>query len=109
MHQRRPPVPVIIILLLALLVGGYYGLRAMNNGTNGALSASGSIEATTVNVSPEVSGKVAEVLVGEGQAIAADTPLFRLDGSLLGCLVCAPLQPSLGRSGTYRALVSFSA
>jgi HlyD family secretion protein len=55
----------------------------MNNGANGALSASGSIEATTVNVSPEVSGKVAEVLVDEGQPVSAGDSLFHLDGSLL--------------------------
>jgi len=83
MQHRRPPVPVIILILLALVIGVYYGLRAMSNGSNGALSASGSIEATTVNVSPELSGKVAEVLVDEGQAISAGDPLFKLDGSLL--------------------------
>lgn len=83
MQHRRPPVPVIVLILLALLAGGYYGLRAMDNGANGALSASGSIEATTVNVSPEVSGKVAEVMVAEGQPVTSGDPLFRLDGSLL--------------------------
>src|SRR5512143_3459583 len=83
MQPRRLPVLVIVIILLVLLVAGYYGLGVMNEGTNGALSASGSIEATAVNVSPEVSGKVSEVLVEEGQAVSKDAPLFRLDGSLL--------------------------
>ncbi len=83
MHPRRPPVPVIIILLLAILVGGYYALRRMQNGSNGALTASGSIEATTVNISPEVSGKVLEVLAAEGGQVTAGEPLITLDGALL--------------------------
>ena len=83
MHPRRPPVPVIIILLLAIAAGGYYLLRQMNGRTNGALTASGSIEATTVNVSPEISGKVAEVLAAEGESVAAGAPLLRIDGSLI--------------------------
>lgn len=83
MHPRRPPVPVIIILLLAILAGGYYALRAFQKGSNGALAASGSIEATTVNVSPDVSGRALEVLAVEGQSVTAGAPLLRLDGSLL--------------------------
>ncbi len=83
MHPRRPPVPVIIILLLAILVGGYYALRAFQKGSNGALTASGSIEATTINVSPEVSGRVLEVLAAEGDSVTAGAPLLKLDGSLL--------------------------
>ena len=63
MHPRRPPVPVIILLLIAIAAGIYYGLRLMKAESNGTLSASGSIEATTVNIAPEMAGKVAEVMV----------------------------------------------
>jgi HlyD family secretion protein len=69
--------------VLALIALAYYGLRAMNAGSNGILSASGSIEATTVNVSPEMSGKVAEVLAEEGQSVSAGSQLIHLDPSLL--------------------------
>jgi multidrug resistance efflux pump len=82
MH-RRPPIPVIILLLIALLVGGYYALRLMSAGSNGKLSASGSIEAVTVSVSAEMSGKVLEVLVEEGQPVAAGAPLLKMDSTLL--------------------------
>jgi len=82
-HKRRPPVPVIVILLLALLIGGYFGLLALFDENNGGLQASGTIEAVDVSVSPEMSGKVAYVLVAEGNAVKADDPLLQLDDSLL--------------------------
>ncbi len=83
MQHRRPPVPVIILVILALAVAAYYGLRAMTSRSNGVLTASGSIEATTVSVSPEMSGKVAEVLAAEGENVKAGAPLLKLDDSLL--------------------------
>jgi len=83
MHNRRPPVPVIILLLIVIIVGGYYGLRSINPADNGDLKASGSIESTIVNISPEMAGKVKDVLISEGQAIQTGDPLLRLDDSLL--------------------------
>src|SRR5210317_23310 len=83
MHPKRPPVPVIVIVLLALLIGGYYGLQTLFAEDNGALQASGTIEAVDVNVSPEMAGKVAEVLADEGNAVKADSPLLNLGDSLL--------------------------
>jgi multidrug efflux pump subunit AcrA (membrane-fusion protein) len=56
---------------------------AIYNGSNDALSASGSIETTVVSVSPEMAGKVGEVLVEEGETVKAGDPLLRLDDSLL--------------------------
>ncbi len=67
MKNRR--IPIIVVVVLGLLVAGYYGVRSMNTSTNSALKASGTIEATTVNVSPELSGKVESVLVSEGQSV----------------------------------------
>ena len=83
MQHRRPPVPVIVLLVLVLVIGGYYGIRYLQDGSNGTLKASGSIEATIVNVSPEMAGKVAEVLVEEGGTVKAGDTLLRLDDSLL--------------------------
>ena len=82
MQHKRPPAPVIVLIIIAVLAGGYYGIRALNDGANGTLTASGSIEATTVNVSPEMTGKVNEVLVQEGQAIKAGDALVSLDETL---------------------------
>jgi len=74
---------VIILIIIAVLVGGYYGIRALSDGASSALTASGSIEATMVNVSPELTGKVKEVLVQEGQAVKEGDTLVGLDDTLL--------------------------
>lgn len=83
MQHKLPPVPVRIVLILILVVGGYYAVRALRGNGNDALAASGSIEATTVNVSPEMAGKVKEVLVQEGQPVKLGDPLLTLDASQL--------------------------
>ncbi|MGD8402539.1 MAG: efflux RND transporter periplasmic adaptor subunit [Anaerolineales bacterium] len=83
MHPKRPPVPVIVVLLLFLLVGGYYGLQVLFDESNGGLQASGTIEAVEVSVSPEMAGKVTEVLADEGDIVNVDAPLLRLDDNLL--------------------------
>jgi membrane fusion protein YbhG len=83
MQHKLPPLPVRVLLILILVVGGYYAVRSLQGNDNGGLTASGTIEATTVNVSPEMAGKVKEVLVEEGQAVKTGDPLLALDDSLL--------------------------
>jgi HlyD family secretion protein len=83
MQHKRPPLPAIIIVLALIAAGVYYGFRTLNNNATGQLSASGTIEAVIVNVSPEMAGKVNEVLASEGQTVKAGDPLLRLDASLL--------------------------
>lgn len=84
MHHKRPSFPLILLPILAVLVAVYFGIRAlMNERTNGALTASGTIEAVTVVISPEIGGRIAEVYVEEGQTVRAGDPLFRLDDTLL--------------------------
>ncbi len=83
MQHKRPPLPAIIVVLLLIAAGVYYGVRALNADGNGQLTASGTIELTVVNVSPETSGKVQAVLVDEGQTVKTGDPLLRLDDSLL--------------------------
>ena len=83
MHNRRPPVPAVILVLLLVSAGIYYGIRALNGNGDGQLNASGTIEAVVVNVSPEMAGKVKDVLVVEGQSVKAGDLLLALDDSLL--------------------------
>ena len=83
MQHRRPPLPVIILVILLLAAGIYYGFRTLNANGDGQLNASGTIELTTMNVSPELAGKVKEVFAGEGQTVKASEPLLSLDDSLL--------------------------
>ena len=83
MNHKRPPVPAIVILVLLVAVSAYFIYTQSTAEQNGALTASGFIEATQVNIAPELAGKVTEVLVAEGQAVRAGDPLLRLDPSLL--------------------------
>jgi multidrug resistance efflux pump len=83
MNHKRPPLPVIIVIALLILVSAYFLFTQTFGGDSDALTASGTIEATIVNVSPELAGKVSEVLVEEGQSVHSGDPLLSLDDSLL--------------------------
>jgi HlyD family secretion protein len=84
MNNNFPPLPVrILVLLIILGTIGYFGFRSLKPTDTGQLKASGTIESVTVNISPEMAGKVKEVLVTEGQSVKAGDPLLSLDDSLL--------------------------
>jgi len=84
MNNSFPPLPVrILVGIIVLSLIGYYGYQALVPESNGQLKASGTIESVTVNVSPEMAGKVVEVLAAEGQPVQTGDPLLRLDDSLL--------------------------
>lgn len=82
MSHKRPPIPVIIVIVLVVIIGAYFIIENMKT-DNSALTASGTIEAVEITLSPELSGKVVEVLVDEGDLVKAGEVLFRLDGRLL--------------------------
>jgi multidrug efflux pump subunit AcrA (membrane-fusion protein) len=84
MNIKRPSRRVMIAAAVVLVViAGYYGLRTVTGSSNGQLKASGTIETVTVNVSPELSGKVNQVLVDEGQTVKLGQPVLILDDTLL--------------------------
>ncbi|MCQ3936652.1 MAG: hypothetical protein DPW18_06350 [Chloroflexi bacterium] len=83
MNHKRPPIPAIIIVLLLVALSIYFIVTQTAGADETALTASGAIEAVQVNVAPEIAGKVTEVLVEEGQSVSINTPLLRLDASLL--------------------------
>ncbi|MCX6059073.1 MAG: efflux RND transporter periplasmic adaptor subunit [Chloroflexi bacterium] len=84
MKNKFPPMPV-RILLAVIAVGAlvYVAYRTLNDSVSTDLVASGSIEATIVNVSPEIAGKVTDVLVQESQPVKMNDPLLHLDPNLL--------------------------
>ena len=109
MQHKRPPIPVIIILILAVLAAAYFGIRALLDKGDGALSASGTIEAVEVTLSPELGGKVAEVYVDEGDVIKAGDQLFRLDDTLLQAqraVAAASLDLATGAASTADAALA---
>lgn len=83
MNHKRPPIPAIVLILLVIAFSAYFFYTQSTADKNGVLTASGFIEATQVNIAPELAGRVTEVLVVEGQTVREDDPLLRLDDSLL--------------------------
>lgn len=109
MNHKRPPIPVIVILVLAVLVGGYFGIRALLTKESTTLSASGTIEAIEVTIAPEIGGKVTEVSVEEGTRVSAGDALFRLDDTLLQAqraVAAASLELSNAASSTAAAALA---
>lgn len=83
MQNRRPPLPAIVLLLALIVAALVYGVRSLRAEDDGQLKASGTIESETVNISPEMAGKVTDVLVDEGQPVKVDDALLYLDDSML--------------------------
>ncbi len=71
----------VVALLLAGLV--FTGCDAVTTTSSDVIEGSGNVEAVEVSVAPEVSGKVAEVFVSEGDEVQAGDELFRLDNEIL--------------------------
>jgi HlyD family secretion protein len=81
MQTKRPPFVVIALILAALVAGGYYAYN-FTHPVSTDLTASGTVEATEILIAPELSGKVAEVLVNEGDLVQLGDVLYRLDDTL---------------------------
>lgn len=81
MHKKRIILP--ILLVIALLAAAYWYVTTQRAATEtGVLSGSGTVEATMVTVAPEIFGRIADVLVEQGDAVSAGEVLFRLDGAI---------------------------
>lgn len=83
MNHKRPPIPAIVLVLVIIAFSIYFIVTQTSGVDETQLTASGAIEATQVNVAPEIAGKVTDVLVEEGQTVSMNDPLLRLDPSLL--------------------------
>jgi len=84
MQHKLPPLPLRIALVVIVLgTLAYFGFRSLNGTIDSALTASGSIEGTIVNISPELAGRISTVNVDEGQTVKMKDPLLALDDSLL--------------------------
>src|SRR5512135_3285043 len=108
LKERRSRLMIIAGVVLVAAVG-YYAVRAFAANNDSALKASGTIEATTVNVSPELAGKVLAVQVDQGSAVQTGQMLFRLDDTLLAAqrdAAAAALQAAQSASQTAQAALA---
>ncbi len=98
--MKHKPSPILIILVVvALLVGGGawyfsnnpaawqqamsdFGLSAGDKNDN-ALTASGFIELTRINIAAEMGGRIETITVDKGDAVEIGEPLVELDASLI--------------------------
>ena len=83
MHNRRPLIPVIIIIILLLSIVAYFFYTQYSSTDDPSLTASGTIEAADITIAPEISGRISEVLVDEGDTVEIGDLLLKLDGTLL--------------------------
>lgn len=82
--MKKPLVPVIVVL--ALVVAAYFAWQYYGtdeNGGDGALAGSGTIEAQQIAVTPQATGRVVEAPEEEGAPVKKGDVLYRLDDSLL--------------------------
>jgi HlyD family secretion protein len=73
----------ILLILVVIGAGVYEWSRLQQARATSGLKGSGTIEAEEINIGPEVSGRVVEVLADRGQSVHAGQVLFRLDDTLL--------------------------
>jgi membrane fusion protein YbhG len=72
-----------LVVLGALSVAVAYGARQLTGGAAKAVSVTGTVEATQVDVSVKITGRIVERLVKEGDRVRRGQVLVRLDDSEL--------------------------
>ncbi len=110
MQTKRPLSVLIVLVVIALAVAGYYAYTNFAQPTgSAALTASGTVEAADVLIAPELSGKVSQVLVNEGDQVKVGDVLFRLDDTLLQAqrkVAAAALDTARAAANTTEAAVN---
>jgi len=81
MHKAPRYAPFLVMLILIGVFVAFLVSRA--SGSGGVIRASGTIEWQEVRVSPEVAGRLTEVLVDEGARVKAGDTLVTLDHRVL--------------------------
>lgn len=109
MNHKRPPIPVIVILLATLGIIAYFLYQQSLGVENGALTASGTVEAVLVRVAPEIGGKISAVNASEGDAVKTGDVLFQLDSVILTAqrnAAAAALDTTKAAAATARAAIA---
>lgn len=72
------------IVVLAVIAGSvWWAFGRGREGDDSIRRASGTVEATTIDIAPEIGGRVATVEVAEGDDVTAGDVLLTLDGALV--------------------------
>lgn len=81
MKSRRRFIPIVILLVLVLAGAAWYLAQPSNifHGSSAELSGSGTIEGEELAVTAEVGGRVVELVAHEGDSVAANAVVARLD------------------------------
>ncbi len=75
---------ILVTLLLALLIIPLSGCDVLQNqASETQITASGTISADKIVIAPQVGGAITEIMVKEGDNIAVNQELFRLDDEIL--------------------------
>ncbi|KAA3630554.1 MAG: HlyD family efflux transporter periplasmic adaptor subunit [Proteobacteria bacterium] len=83
-------VVVVLIVAVAAAGGGYYWWQRQQDGlAEGFARANGRIEAERIDVAVKFGGRIAEVLVDEGQMVAAGDVIARMDSTELEAYIRA--------------------
>ena len=82
-HGRKRAVAVIVIVLVLAAIGGYLWWRSQQTATDGALTATGAVEASEYQIASAISGRVTTLTVDEGDAVGSGQTLVMLDDDAL--------------------------
>lgn len=79
---------IFLLIVFAILTAGLSacsiaGVTVNLPNSQTTIAASGTIDADTIRVAPELAGKVKEILAQKGKSVEAGAPLFTLDDDLL--------------------------
>jgi HlyD family secretion protein len=79
-QRKRPPIAVIVVVLLLVAGGlGYWWWSSQQATQNGALTASGAVEANEFQIAPAMAGRIETITVTEGDSVADGAVIATLD------------------------------
>ncbi|HEY9855569.1 MAG TPA: HlyD family secretion protein, partial [Stenomitos sp.] len=77
--KRKPPVPLLVVLGVGLVVGGGYGAKWWSHRQAFVSTEDAQVASNLVSISSRVPGRLAVLLVDEGQEVKAGQVIAKLD------------------------------
>jgi HlyD family secretion protein len=82
-RSRLARIVAVLLVVAALAVGGPFALRLLNSGGAPAIQVTGNMEATQVDTSAKIAGRILSLRVREGDRVTEGQVLVRLDAAEL--------------------------